>query len=120
MGRALGVDSMFQEPADASGAWAPFVLNALKAKELFRRDIDYSVLPDDAGVGIIDSFTGRVLDGRRWSDGLHQSIEAKEGIPVSERSQVIAKVTSQSLFRQFSRLSGMTGTAMTDAGELEK
>ena len=93
--RALGVDSLFQEPADASGAWAPFVLNALKAKELFRRDVDYSVLPDDAGVGIIDAFTGRVLDGRRWSDGLHQSIEALEGIEVSQQSQVIAKVTYQ-------------------------
>ncbi|KAL7536953.1 hypothetical protein ACHAWF_005609, partial [Thalassiosira exigua] len=117
--RALGVRSLFEEPADASGAWAPFILNAVKAKELFNKDIEYMVLPDDAGVGIIDSFTGRVLDGRRWSDGLHQSIEAKEGIEVSEQSKVIAKVTYQSLFRQFSRLSGMTGTAMSDAAELE-
>lgn len=71
------------------------------------------------GVGIIDAFTGRVLDGRRWSDGLHQSVEAKEGIEVSEMSKVIAKVTYQSLFRQFGRLSGMTGTAMADATELD-
>jgi len=117
--KALGVQSLFEEPADASGAWAPFILNAVKAKELFNKDIEYTVLPDDAGVGIIDSFTGRVLDGRRWSDGLHQSIEAKEGIEVSEQSKVIAKVTYQSLFRQFTRLSGMTGTAMSDAAELE-
>ncbi|KAL9182091.1 hypothetical protein ACHAXT_012434 [Thalassiosira profunda] len=117
--RALGVASLFEEPADASGAWAPYILNAVKAKELFHKDIEYTVLPDGAGVGIIDSFTGRVLDGRRWSDGLHQSIEAKEGIEVSEQSQVIAKVTYQSLFRQFSRLSGMTGTALSDAAELE-
>lgn len=117
--KALGVMSLFEEPADASGAWAPFILNAVKAKELFNKDIEYTVLPDNEGVGIIDSFTGRVLDGRRWSDGLHQSIEAKEGIEVSEQSKVIAKVTYQSLFRQFTRLSGMTGTAMSDAAELE-
>lgn len=117
--KALGVTSLFEEPSDASGAWAPFILNAVKAKELFNKDIEYTVLPDNAGVGIIDSFTGRVLDGRRWSDGLHQSIEAKEGIEVSEQSKVIAKVTYQSLFRQFTRLSGMSGTAMSDAAELE-
>jgi preprotein translocase subunit SecA len=93
--RALGVNSLFEEPSDATGAWAPFVLNAVKAKELFNRDVEYTVLPDGKGVGIIDSFTGRVLDGRRWSDGLHQSIEAKEGIEVSEQSKVIAKVTYQ-------------------------
>ena len=146
--RALGVQSLFEEPSDASGAWAPYIMNAVKAKELFNKDIEYMVLPDNSGVGIIDSFTGRVLDGRRWSDGLHQSIEAKEGIEVSEMSKVIAKVTYQvripgfamkhcvgrqysndtmalcllcfkSLFRQFTRLSGMTGTAMSDAAELE-
>ena len=93
--KALGVNSLFEEPADASGAWAPFILNAVKAKELFSKDIDYTVLPENGGVGIIDSFTGRILDGRRWSDGLHQSIEAKEGIEVSEQSKVIAKVTYQ-------------------------
>lgn len=121
--KALGVQSLFEEPADASGAWAPFVTNAIKAKELFERDVEYAIYKGEdgkgSGVGIIDSFTGRVLDGRRWSDGLHQSIEAKEGIEVSEQSKVIAKVTYQALFRQFSRLSGMTGTAMTDAAEIE-
>mmetsp|Transcript_4079 Transcript_4079/g.7828 ORF Transcript_4079/g.7828 Transcript_4079/m.7828 type:complete len:1014 (+) Transcript_4079:168-3209(+) len=119
---ALGIQSLFEVPQDGSGAWAPFIINAVKAKELFTKDIEYSVLETDGkkiGVGIIDAFTGRVLDGRRWSDGLHQSIEAKEGIEVSEMSKVIAKVTYQSLFRQFSRLSGMTGTAMADAAELE-
>ena len=142
--RALGVTSLFEEPSDASGAWAPYIMNAVKAKELFNKDVEYMVLPDNGGVGIIDAFTGRVLDGRRWSDGLHQSIEAKEGIEVSEMSKVIAKVTyqvrysiglrdvgllyssstdtsifQQSLFRQFTRLSGMTGTAMSDAAEIE-
>lgn len=119
---ALGIQSLFEVPQDGSGAWAPFIINAVKAKELFNKDIEYSVIEKDGkkvGVGIIDAFTGRVLDGRRWSDGLHQSIEAKEGIEVSEMSKVIAKVTYQSLFRQFSRLSGMTGTAMADAAELE-
>lgn len=121
---ALGIQSLFEMPADGSSAWAPFVMNAVKAKELFTKDIDYTVLTDETtgdktGVGIIDSFTGRVLDGRRWSDGLHQSIEAREGINVSEQSKVIAKVTYQALFRQFSRLSGMTGTALSDASELE-
>jgi preprotein translocase subunit SecA len=118
--RALGVDSLFSIGPDGE-AWAPFAINALKAKELFTRDIEYTVLTDKSGkasgVGIIDSFTGRVLDGRRWSDGLHQSIETREGIDVSEQSKVIAKVTYQALFRQFTRLSGMTGTAMADADE---
>ena len=96
--RALGVNSLFE--IDASGeAWAPFVTNACKAKELFKKDVEYTVLLDKSGekcgVGIIDAFTGRVLEGRRWSDGLHQSIEAMEGIPVSEQSKVIAKVTYQ-------------------------
>jgi preprotein translocase subunit SecA len=96
--RALGVDSLFEIQADGE-AWAPFVTNAVKAKELFTKDVEYTVLENDSGektgVGIIDAFTGRVLDGRRWSDGLHQSIEAMEGISVSEQSKVIAKVTYQ-------------------------
>jgi len=120
---ALGVDSLFSIGQDGE-AWAPFVTNAIKAKELFTKDVEYTILKDPSGkatgIGIIDSFTGRVLDGRRWSDGLHQSIEAMEGIEVSEQSKVIAKVTYQALFRQFTRLSGMTGTAMADAAELEQ
>jgi preprotein translocase subunit SecA len=120
--RALGIRSLFAIEADGE-AWAPFVVNAVKAKELFKKDVEYTILQDasgnPSGVGIIDAFTGRVLDGRRWSDGLHQSIEAMEGIKVSEQSKVIAKVTYQALFRQFKRLSGMTGTAMADANELE-
>lgn len=120
--RALGIDNLFEMQADGE-AWASFVINAVKAKELFSKDIEYTVLENSAGekigVGIIDSFTGRVLDGRRWSDGLHQSVEAMEGIDVSEQSKVIAKVTYQALFRQFTRLAGMTGTAMADAAELE-
>lgn len=120
--RALKIDNLFSIQADGE-AWAPFVANAVKAKELFKKNVDYTILKDTSGkatgVGIIDAFTGRVLDGRRWSDGLHQSIEAMEGIEVSQQSKVIAKVTYQALFRQFIRLSGMTGTAMADAAELE-
>jgi len=96
--RALGIDSLFFLQADGE-AWAPYITNAVNAKELFTKDVEYAVLTDDSGakvgVGIIDSFTGRVLDGRRWSDGLHQSIETREGIDVSEQSKVIAKVTYQ-------------------------
>jgi len=117
--KALGVDSLFTIQG-SYGAWAPFISNAIKAKELFSKDVEYSVLykeGEKSGVGIIDLFTGRVLDGRRWSDGLHQSIETKEGINVSSQSKVIAKITYQSLFRQFSRLSGMTGTALQDYEE---
>eukprot|EP00979_Chaetoceros_neogracilis_P009871 scaffold2269_cov218-Chaetoceros_neogracile.AAC.15 len=119
---ALRPKMHYEVPEDGTGAWAPFVMNAVKAKELFNKDIEYSVIEKDGkkvGVGIIDAFTGRVLDGRRWSDGLHQSVEAKEGIEVSEMSKVIAKVTYQALFRQFARLSGMTGTALADATEIE-
>ena len=100
--KALGVDSLFEIQADGDG-WAPYITNAVKAKELFKKDVEYTVLENDAGektgIGIIDAFTGRVLDGRRWSDGLHQSIETMEGIDVSEQSQVIAKVTYQVLLQ---------------------
>lgn len=96
--RALGVDSLFSIQAD-SEAWAPYITNAVNAKELFTKDVEYAVMTDEngkkSGVGIIDSFTGRVLEGRRWSDGLHQSIETIEGIDVSMQSKVIAKVTYQ-------------------------
>ncbi|CAM9922034.1 unnamed protein product, partial [Phaeothamnion confervicola] len=111
--RALG-KSMF-DPRDP---WAPFVLAAVKAKELYRRDREYIVA--DSEVQIVDAFSGRVLDGRRFSDGLHQAIEAKEGIAVGMQSQVTAQITYQSLFRGFEKLSGMTGTAITDANEFQK
>lgn len=95
--RALGVETLFE--VGPGGSWIQYISNAIKGKELFEKDIDYAIVKDDSGVdvgiGIIDSFTGRVLEGRRWSDGLHQSIEAKEKIAVSQQSQVIAKVTYQ-------------------------
>jgi preprotein translocase subunit SecA len=110
--RALGIDSLFEIQADGDG-WAPYITNAVNAKELFTKDIEYAVLEDDSGkkvgIGIIDSFTGRVLDGRRWSDGLHQSVEAREGIEVSEQSQVIAKVTYQVCCSNIAICDGQSG-----------
>ena len=100
---------------DLQDSWAFFVLNAIKAKELYKKDKEYIIA--DGKIQIIDSFSGRVLEGRRFSDGLQQALEAKEGLPVSAESQVVAKITYQNLFRLFPRLSGMTGTAFTEAQE---
>jgi len=89
---------------------------ALKAKELYRRDKDYIV---DAGeVKIVDEFTGRILEGRRWSEGIHQAVEAKEGVRINEENQTLATITLQNYFRMYDKLSGMTGTAQTEAAEL--
>lgn len=95
--------------------WAFYIINALKAKELFIKDSEYIV--QNGQISIVDSFTGRVLEGRRFSDGLQQAIEAKEGLTVSGETQVVAKITYQNLFRLFPKLSGMTGTAFTEAQE---
>ena len=88
---------------------------SLKANKLFQKDKDYIVR--DNAVQIIDEFTGRVLDGRRYSDGLHQAIEAKEGVPIQNENQTFASTTYQNYFRLYKKLSGMTGTAMTEAQE---
>ncbi|MEO6433810.1 MAG: preprotein translocase subunit SecA [Sphingomicrobium sp.] len=88
---------------------------ALKANVLFKKDIDYIVKDDK--VVIIDEFTGRMMDGRRWSDGLHQAVEAKEGINIEPENQTLASITFQNYFRMYPKLSGMTGTAMTEAPE---
>lgn len=101
---------------DLQDSWAFFVINAIKAKELYARDKEYIVT--EGGIRIIDAFSGRVLEGRRFSDGLQQALEAKEGLPVSAESQVVAKITYQNLFRVFPKLSGMTGTAFTEAPEI--
>jgi preprotein translocase subunit SecA len=90
---------------------------ALRAKELFHRDKDYLVADNE--VKIVDEFTGRVLDGRRWSDGLHQAVEAKEGVNIKDEQQTMATVTLQNYFRLYGKLAGMTGTALADAAELE-
>ncbi|WP_028970759.1 preprotein translocase subunit SecA [Sphingomonas sp. URHD0057] len=88
---------------------------ALKANMMFKKDIDYIV--KDAKVIIIDEFTGRMMDGRRWSDGLHQAVEAKEGVAIEPENQTLASITFQNYFRMYPKLSGMTGTAMTEAPE---
>jgi preprotein translocase subunit SecA len=91
---------------------------ALRAKELFARDVDYVVT--DGEVKIVDEFTGRILEGRRYSEGLHQAIEAKEGVRVKEENQTLATITLQNYFRMYEKLAGMTGTALTEAGEFSE
>ncbi|MEB3287640.1 MAG: preprotein translocase subunit SecA [Vampirovibrionales bacterium] len=110
----LNVEDLF----DIQNNWAHYVLQALKAKELFRRDIDYVV--NNGEVVIVDEFTGRLMEGRRWSDGLHQSVEAKEGLQIQDETQTLASITFQNLFRLYPKLSGMTGTAMTEEAEFGK
>jgi preprotein translocase subunit SecA len=94
------------------------VLQALKAHALFKRDVDYVVKDND--VIIVDEFTGRLMPGRRWSDGLHQAIEAKEGVKIESENQTLASITFQNYFRMYSKLAGMTGTADTEAAEFAK
>lgn len=94
------------------------VNQALRAHTLYRRDVDYMV--EDGKCKIIDEFTGRVLDGRRWSDGLHQAVEAKEGVRIENENQTLATITYQNYFRMFMKLGGMTGTAETEAEEFAK
>ncbi len=88
---------------------------ALRGKELFKKDVDYVI--QDGEVKIVDEFTGRILDGRRWSEGLHQAVEAKEGVRIKEENQTLATVTLQNYFKLYEKLAGMTGTASTEAGE---
>ncbi|MGN6145476.1 MAG: DEAD/DEAH box helicase, partial [Mesorhizobium sp.] len=94
------------------------VNNALKAHRLFQKDKDYIVREGE--VVIIDEFTGRMMPGRRWSDGLHQSVEAKEGVKIERENQTLATITFQNYFRMYKKLAGMTGTAETEAAEFEK
>ncbi|MEI6616515.1 MAG: preprotein translocase subunit SecA [Cyanobium sp. ELA507] len=110
----LGVSDLYN-PTDP---WAHFINNALKAKELFVKDVNYIVRGGDAV--IVDEFTGRVMPGRRWSDGLHQAIEAKEGLQIQPETQTLASITYQNFFLLYPRLAGMTGTAKTEEVEFEK
>ncbi|MBA2482366.1 MAG: preprotein translocase subunit SecA [Planctomycetes bacterium] len=111
--KQFGVSNLY----DAENMHLPhFLDNALKAKELYLRDKEYLVVQGQ--VKIVDEHTGRTMEGRRWSDGLHQAIEAKEGVPVQEENQTYATITLQNFFRLYDKLSGMTGTAMTEAAEL--
>jgi preprotein translocase subunit SecA len=110
--RALGVENMYDE---VSQNLVHQLQAALRAKELFKRDKDYVVQHGE--VKIVDEFTGRILDGRRWSEGLHQAVEAKEGVKIKEENQTLATITLQNYFRMYDKLAGMTGTAETEAAE---
>ena len=98
--------------------WAPYVFNAIKAKELFIKNVNYIV--KDEEVLIVDEFTGRIMIGRRWSDGLHQAIEAKEDTAIQNETQTLASITYQNFFLLYPKLSGMTGTAKTEEAELDR
>ena len=111
----LGIDNLYEA---ANTPLVGYLNNALKVKELFKRDKDYIVT--NGQVLIVDEFTGRVLAGRRYNEGLHQAIEAKEGVEVQAENQTLATITLQNYFRLYTKLSGMTGTAQTEAAELHQ
>ncbi|MBI4023124.1 preprotein translocase subunit SecA [Candidatus Berkelbacteria bacterium] len=115
MERSLGVENIYDE---RTVQYVHHLEEALKAKALFQRDKDYVV--KDGEVIIVDEFTGRLMPGRRYSEGLHQAIEAKEGVEVRQESRTLATITFQNLFRMYGKLSGMTGTAETEAEEFAK
>ncbi|PIA60683.1 hypothetical protein AQUCO_00300298v1 [Aquilegia coerulea] len=102
---------------DPREQWASFLLNGIKAKELFLKDVNYIIRGKE--VFIVDEFTGRVMQGRRWSDGLHQAVEAKEGLPIQNETVTLASISYQNFFLQFPKLCGMTGTAATESTEFE-
>ena len=113
--RFLKIDHLYRAE---NGPLVNHLIQALKAESLYKRDVDYAVI--DGEVKIIDEFTGRILEGRRWSEGLHQAVEAKEGVRVQEENQTLATITLQNYFRMYDKLAGMTGTALTEATEFMK
>src|SRR5438477_7668428 len=113
--RALGVTNLYDL---ANMDLVHHVVQGLRAHAMYHRDVDYVV--KDGEVIIVDEFTGRLMPGRRWSDGLHQAVEAKEGVKIANENQTLASITFQNLFRMYDKLSGMTGTADTEAAEFAK
>jgi preprotein translocase subunit SecA len=111
--QALAIDNLYDE---VQQNLVHQLQVALKAKELYKRDKDYIV--QNGEVKIVDEFTGRILEGRRWSEGIHQAVEAKEGVKIKEENQTLATITLQNYFRMYDKLAGMTGTAQTEAAEL--
>src|SRR4051794_5161447 len=111
----LGIDNLYES---VNTPLVGYLNNAIKAKELYKRDKDYIV--NDGEVLIVDEFTGRILHGRRYNEGMHQAIEAKEGVEIKQENQTLATITLQNYFRLYNKLSGMTGTAQTEAGEFNK
>ncbi len=113
--RFLGIDHLYRAE---NGHLVNHLIQSLRAEALYKRDVDYAVF--DGEVKIIDEFTGRILDGRRWSEGLHQAVEAKERVAIQEENQTLATITYQNYFRLYDKLAGMTGTALTEATEFMK
>ena len=113
--QALGIDNLYES---VNTPLVGFLNNALKAKELYKKDRDYIVVSGE--VLIVDEFTGRVLHGRRYNEGMHQAIEAKEGVEIKAENQTLATITLQNYFRLYEKLAGMTGTAQTEAAELSQ
>ncbi|CAB4998282.1 MAG: preprotein translocase subunit SecA [Actinobacteria bacterium] len=111
--KQLGIDNLYDE---VQQNFVHQLQVALKASVLYHRDKDYII--QDGEVKIVDEFTGRILEGRRWSEGIHQAVEAKEGVQIKEENQTLATITLQNYFRMYEKLSGMTGTAQTEAAEL--
>ncbi len=113
--RLAGVDTFYTA---ANMEWPHLIDNALKAHHLYKRDVHYVV--KEGRVVIVDEFTGRLMEGRQWSDGLHQAVEAKEGVKIKEETQTLATITLQNYFKLYRKICGMTGTAMTEAAEFWK
>ena len=111
----LGIDNLYES---VNTPLISFLNNSIKAKELYTKDKDYVVMNGE--VLIVDEFTGRILQGRRWSEGMHQAVEAKEGVQIKDENQTLATITLQNYFRLYEKLSGMTGTAMTEANEFHQ
>ena len=124
--KLVGVDSFYSDPAHME--WPHLLETALRAHHIYEKDKNYVVVeakgedgrPQPPDVVIVDEFTGRLMPGRRWSDGLHQCVEAKEGLPPREENRTLATITLQNYFRLFKKLAGMTGTAMTEAAEFSR
>ncbi|OLB75345.1 MAG: preprotein translocase subunit SecA, partial [Actinobacteria bacterium 13_2_20CM_2_71_6] len=112
----LGIENLYES---VNTPLVGYLNNAIKAKELYKRDKDY-IVSDDGEVLIVDEFTGRILHGRRYNEGMHQAIEAKEGVEIKQENQTLATITLQNYFRLYEKLSGMTGTAQTEAAEFNK
>lgn len=113
--KLAGVESFYTA---GNMEWPHLIDNALKAHFLYKRDVNY--VNKDGSIVIVDEFTGRLMEGRQWSDGLHQAVEAKEGVKIKEETQTLATITLQNFFKLYSKLCGMTGTAMTEANEFWK
>jgi preprotein translocase subunit SecA len=113
--KLAGVESFYTA---GNMQWPHLIDNSLKAHHLYKRDVNYVV--QEGRVVIVDEFTGRLMEGRQWSDGLHQAVEAKEGVPIKEENQTLATITLQNFFKLYKKISGMTGTALTEAGEFWK